>query len=143
MYKMISLGLSLITGCCHYISCFIIWKVKKFLFSYFHFFFVPALLRYKLYIFKVYHLIWYTFWFFKKYILKIFYLFVFRQREGKKKERERNINVWLPLQCPLLETCPTTQECALTGNRTNDPFGSQAGAQSTGPYQSGLIYILK
>ena len=33
---------------------------------------------------------------------KIFYLFIFRQREGREKERERNINVWLPLMRPLL-----------------------------------------
>ena len=33
----------------------------------------------------------------------------------KEKERERNINVWLPLMCPLLETWPATQTCALTG----------------------------
>ena len=31
-----------------------------------------------------------------------------------------NISVWLPLTCPLLGTWPTTQACALTGNRTSD-----------------------
>ena len=36
--------------------------------------------------------------------------------------RERNINVWLPLTRPLLGTWPTTQACALTGNRTSDPL---------------------
>ena len=41
---------------------------------------------------------------------------------GKDKERERNIHVWLPLTCPVLGTWPTTQACALTGNRTSDPF---------------------
>ena len=34
----------------------------------------------------------------------------------------RNINVWLPLACPLLETWPTTQACALTGNWTGNPL---------------------
>ena len=29
-----------------------------------------------------------------------FYLIIFREREGREKERERNINVWLPLVCP-------------------------------------------
>ena len=50
------------------------------------------------------------------------YLFIFREkgREGKEKERERNINVWLPLARPLLGTWPATQACALTGNRTHD-----------------------
>ena len=30
--------------------------------------------------------------------------------------------MWLPLECPLLGTWPTTQACALTGNRTGDPL---------------------
>ena len=30
-----------------------------------------------------------------------FYLFIFRQRGGREKEKERNINVWLPLTRPL------------------------------------------
>ena len=38
------------------------------------------------------------------------------------KERERNINVWLPLMCPQLGTWPATQACALTGNQTSDPL---------------------
>ena len=32
------------------------------------------------------------------------------------KERERNINVWLPFARPLLGSWPTTQACALTRN---------------------------
>ena len=48
--------------------------------------------------------------------LKKNYLFIFREA------RERNINVWLPLACPLLGTWPTTQACALTGNQTCDPL---------------------
>ena len=54
--------------------------------------------------------------FFKGFI----YLFIFRETE---RERERNINVWLPLARPLLGTWPTTQACALTGNRTGHPLG--------------------
>ena len=38
--------------------------------------------------------------------------------EGREKEREKNINVWLPLVHPLLRTWPTTQVGALTGNQT-------------------------
>ena len=34
----------------------------------------------------------------------------------------RNINVWLPLTCPLLGTWPETQACALTGNCNSDPL---------------------
>ena len=55
---------------------------------------------------------------------------------GKEGDGERNINVWLPLLHPLLGTWPTTQACALIGNRTSDlSFGLQAGAQSTEPLQ--------
>ena len=49
------------------------------------------------------------------------YLFLER-RGGNKKERERNINVWLLLACPQLGSCPAVQACALTGNRTSVPF---------------------
>ena len=49
------------------------------------------------------------------------FIYLFLERgEGKEKERARNIIVWLPLVCLLLETWPTTQACALTGNRTWD-----------------------
>ena len=50
--------------------------------------------------------------FFKDFI----YLFS-ESGEGKKKERERNVNVWLPPLLPQLGTWPTTQACALTGNQ--------------------------
>ena len=42
--------------------------------------------------------------------------------ENGRRKIERNINVWLPLMCPLLGTWPTTQASALTGNRTGDPL---------------------
>ena len=47
--------------------------------------------------------------------------FIFRER-GQEGERERNINVWLPLVCPPLGAWPATQACALSGNRTCDPL---------------------
>ena len=56
-----------------------------------------------------------TFFFLKDFI----YLFLERE-EGREKERERNVNVWLPLTWPPLGTWPATQACALTGNRTGD-----------------------
>ena len=57
------------------------------------------------------------FLFFKDYI----YLFL-EKGEGREKERERD-NVQLPLECPqLARTWPTTQACALLGNRTSDPL---------------------
>ena len=43
-------------------------------------------------------------------------------REGRGKEKERNINVWLPLMRPPLGTWPAIQACALTGNQTSDPL---------------------
>ena len=50
-------------------------------------------------------------------------LFIYFERgEGREKERERNINVWLPLTCPLLGTWPTTQACVLSGNWTGNPL---------------------
>ena len=53
--------------------------------------------------------------------LKDFNYFLERGEE-REKERERNINVWLPLTCPPLGTQLTTQACALTGNPTGDPL---------------------
>ena len=56
---------------------------------------------------------------------KLKYLIYLFLERGRKKERGRNINVWLPLERPLLGTWPTTQACALTGNLSNwQPFGS-------------------
>ena len=52
---------------------------------------------------------------------KSLYLLIFRER-GREKERERNINAWLPLKCPLLGTWPATQACALTGNQISNPL---------------------
>ena len=50
---------------------------------------------------------------FKDFLKDFIYLFLERG-ERREKERERNINVWLPLTYPLLGTRPTTQACALT-----------------------------
>ena len=56
------------------------------------------------------------------YFLEIlFYLFLDRG-EKRKKERERNINVWLPLMHSQLGTSPATQAFTLTGNRTSGPL---------------------
>ena len=51
-----------------------------------------------------------------------------------EKEREGNIDVREKHQSVV---SPTTQACALTGNWTGDPSGSQAGVQSTEPHQPG------
>ena len=58
--------------------------------------------------------------------LKRDFIYLFLETgEGREKERERNISVWLPLMCPTtgdLAQWLATQECALTGNRTSDPL---------------------
>ena len=52
--------------------------------------------------------------------LKRFLRIYFSERGGgRENERERNINVWLPLMHPLLGTWPATRACALTGNLTS------------------------
>ena len=53
--------------------------------------------------------------------LKNYFIYLFLERgEGKEEERERNINVWLPLARPQMGTWPATQACALTGDPTGD-----------------------
>ena len=52
-----------------------------------------------------------------KYNFFKFFIYLFlERREGREKDRERNINVWLPLTHPLQGTWPSTQAYALTGN---------------------------
>ena len=53
---------------------------------------------------------------------KIFIYLFLETGEGREKERETNITVWLPLARPQLRTWPVTQACALTGNQTSDPL---------------------
>ena len=60
----------------------------------------------------------------KKYFKNFIYLFLERG-EGREKEREINIRVWLPLMHPLLGTWPATQAYALTGNRTSNPLAQR------------------
>ena len=45
-----------------------------------------------------------------------FYLFL-ESMEGREKDSQRNISVWLPLTCPPLGTWAATQACALTRNQ--------------------------
>ena len=65
---------------------------------------------------------YFTFYFYLFYVLFLtFYLFIFREQR-RQGERESNISVWSALTRPLLGTRPTAQTCALTGNRTGDPW---------------------
>ena len=52
----------------------------------------------------------------------------------------RDINVWLPLTRPLLETSHNPSMC-LDWESNQQPFGSQASTQSTEPHQPGQIYL--
>ena len=52
---------------------------------------------------------------------KNFYLFL-KRGEGREKERERNINVRLPVARPPQRAWPATQACAPTRNQTSDPL---------------------
>ena len=68
--------------------------------------------------------------------LKRFYLFIFRQW-GREKERERNINVWLPFELLARNPgiCPDWESNWL-------PVCSQASTQFTEPYQPGLFGVV-
>ena len=70
-----------------------------------------------------------------------FFLFLMREEE-REKERERNIDP-LPLALPQLGTWPAIQVCALTGNKTCDPFGLQAGTQPTPTKPHQPVHFLK
>ena len=48
--------------------------------------------------------------------------FALERGEGKEKEKERNISMWLPLTSSHLGTWLASQACALTGNWTDDPL---------------------
>ena len=48
--------------------------------------------------------------------------FIYFLERTERREKERNMHVWLPLTRPLLGTWPTMQACALTGNGTCDPL---------------------
>ena len=71
-----------------------------------------------------------------------FYLFLDRG-EGREKERERNITVWLPLTCPPLGTWPATQAGALDWELNQWPFDSQAGTQPLSHTSQGIFFFRK
>ena len=56
------------------------------------------------------------------YLQNVFLKIFFREGKGGRKRGKRNINVWLPLEHPILGTWSATQACALTGNRTSSPL---------------------
>ena len=72
--------------------------------------------------------------------LKIFYLILDRG-EGREKERERNINGWLPLNVTSTGDLACNPGMCSDWESNQRPFGSQADTQSTEPYQPGLIFF--
>ena len=47
------------------------------------------------------------------------FIYLFLERgEEREEEREKNMNVWLPLACLLPKTWPTTPACAQSGSQT-------------------------
>ena len=68
-----------------------------------------------------------------------FYLF-FGERGGREKEQERNINVWQKCRSAASrKPCPGPQPRHVPWVRIWRPFGLQASAQPTEPYQPGKI----
>ena len=77
------------------------------------------------------------------YFLKILFIYFFLEREeGKEKERERNISVWLPLVHSQLGGLASNPFMFPDWESNQWPFGSQACAQSTQLHQPGLGLLL-
>ena len=85
-----------------------------------------------------------SFWlwsFFLFLFLKDFVYSLLETGEWRKKERERNINVWLPLaNTPNQGPCPQPRHVPWLGIDPVTP-GSQAGAQSTVTHQPGTSFF--
>ena len=71
---------------------------------------------------------------------KIFYLFLERG-EGREKEEDRNINVWLPLERPPTGDLACNPGICPDQKPNRQPFGSQASAQSTEPHQPCFMFL--
>ena len=56
------------------------------------------------------------------FIKRDFFIYMLLMGEEGEKERERKINVWLPLTHPQLGTWPANQVWALSGNQTSNPL---------------------
>ena len=70
------------------------------------------------------------------------FIYLFLERGG---ERERNINVWLPLVCPLLGDLAfnATQTWARTGNRTSDPLVCRPALNPLSYTSQAQLYLFK
>ena len=72
------------------------------------------------------------------FFLKIFYLFIFRERV-REKERERNINVWLPLMGPPTGDLACNPGTCPDWELNQQPFGLQPALTSLSYTSQGLI----
>ena len=71
---------------------------------------------------------------------KDFIYLVLDKGEGKEKDMERNINVWLPLaHTPSGDLAHNPGMCP-DRESNGQPFDSQDGAQSTEPHKPGLYF---
>ena len=70
--------------------------------------------------------------------LNILFIYFLERGEGKEKERERNINVWLPLMYPPPRDLACNPGMCPDWESNQQPFCSQAQAQSTELHQLGL-----
>ena len=73
------------------------------------------------------------------FVFKVFIYLFLERGEGKERERERNINVFASHMHPVedLACNPGTWP---DWESNQQPFGSQAGTQSTELYQPGLYF---
>ena len=62
--------------------------------------------------------------------------------EGRGKERDRNISVWLPVHHPPTEGLARNPGRCPDWESNWQPFGSQARDQSTAPHQPGLDQLV-
>ena len=76
------------------------------------------------------------------FIFQILFISFLDQGEGREKERQKNINVWLPLVLPTGNLSCNPGLCS-DWELNRQPFGLQAGTQCTESHQPGLQLLLK
>ena len=79
------------------------------------------------------------------FLCRKYFIYLFLERgEGREKERERNINVWLPLVHPPTGDLACNPGLCPAWELNQGPFGSwAAGTLSTEPHKPGLFPFKK